>query len=84
MFGVANQNQQSISQLVELPEHRVVEECATPMARTMYRKTQKSKLIQKFSFQPVHHIQEQYIALIDMGKIIRHKVAPLTSGLTMS
>ena len=29
---VANQNQQSISQLVELPEHRVLEECATPMA----------------------------------------------------
>ena len=38
------------------------------MARTMYRKTQKSKLIQKFSFQPVDHIiiQEPYIALIDM------------------
>ena len=42
MFGVANQNQESISQLVdlhELPEHRVVAECATPMACT-----QKSKL----------------------------------------
>ena len=31
---------------------------------------QKSKLIQKFSFQPVD-LQEPYIALIDMGKIIR-------------
>ena len=41
-----------------------------------YRKTQKSKLIQKFSFQPVY-LQESYIALIDMGKIIRHN---LTSG----
>ena len=40
----------------------------------------KSKLIQKFSFQPV----DLYIALIDMGKIIRHKMAPLTSGLIMS
>ena len=37
----------------------------------MYRKRQKSKLIQKFSFQPVD-LQESYIALIDMGKIIRH------------
>ena len=36
-----------------------------------YRKTQKSKLIQKFSFQPVD-VQEPYIALIDMVKIIRH------------
>ena len=36
-----------------------------------YRKTQKSKLIQKFSFQPVD-LQEPCIALIDMGKIIRH------------
>ena len=36
-----------------------------------YRKTQKSKLIQKFSFQPVD-LQEPYIALIDMVKIIRH------------
>ena len=36
-----------------------------------YRKRQKSKLIQKFSFQPVD-LQEPYIALIDMGKIIRH------------
>ena len=26
--------QQSICQLVEFPEHRVVEECATAMART--------------------------------------------------
>ena len=31
-----------------------------------YRKTQKSRLIQKFSFQPVD-LQEPYIALIDMG-----------------
>ena len=34
----------------------------------MYRKTEKSKLIQKFSFHPVD-LQEP---LIDMGKIIRH------------
>ena len=45
-----------------------------------YRKRQKSKLIQKFSFQPVD-LQEPYIALIDMGKIIRHN--PYTSGLIM-
>ena len=36
----------------ELPEHRIVEECVTTYNGT-YRKTQKSKLIQKFSFQPV-------------------------------
>ena len=60
-----NQNQHSISQLVEFPEHRVVEECATPMVCT------ERQLIQKFSFQPVD-LQEPYIALIDMGKIIRH------------
>ena len=47
LVRVANQNQQSISQLVELPEHRVVEEFATSSNGT-YRKTQKSKLIQKF------------------------------------
>ena len=29
-------------------------------------------------------VQQPYIALIDMGKIIRHKMAPLTSGLIMS
>ena len=70
MFGVANQNQQSISQLVELPEHHVVEEFATPMACT----DRHRRAIQAHSevlFPPVDQ-QEPYIVLIDMAKIIRH------------
>ena len=35
-----------------------------------YRKTQKSKLIQKLSLQSVHH-EQAYIALIDIGMIWR-------------
>ena len=62
------------SQLVdlhELLEHRVVEECVALFnSNGTYRKTQKSKLIQKFSPQPVD-LQEPYIALIDMGMIWR-------------
>ena len=62
------------SQLVdlnELLEHRVVEECVALFnSNGTYRKTQKSKLIQKFSLQPVD-LQEPYIALIDMGMILR-------------
>ena len=58
------------SQLVdlhELLEHRVVEECVALFnSNGTYRKTQKSKLIQKFSLQPVDQ-QEPYIALFDMG-----------------
>ena len=41
-----------------------MEECATPMART--ERDRKAS-----SFQPVD-LQEPYIALIDMGKTIRH------------
>ena len=57
--------QQSICQLVEFPEHRVVEECATPMART--ERDRKAS-----SFRSPVDLQEPYIALVDMGKIIRH------------
>jgi hypothetical protein len=61
-----------VSQLVdlqELLEHRVVEECVALFnSNGTYRKTQKSKLIQKFSLQPVD-LQEPYIALINMGMI---------------
>ena len=46
-----------VSQLVNLPEllkHRVVEECVALFnSNGTYRKTQKSKLIQKFSLQPI-------------------------------
>ena len=35
-----------------------------------YRKTQKSKLVQKLSLQPVH-LHEPYVALVDMGMIWR-------------
>ena len=63
-----------ISQLVdlhELLEHRVVEDCVALFNSSgTYRKTQKSKLIQKFSLLPVD-LQEPYIALIDMGMIWR-------------
>ena len=63
-----------VSRLVnlhELLEHRVVEEClALFNSNGTYRKTQKSKLIQKFSLHPVD-LQEPYIALVDMGMIWR-------------
>jgi hypothetical protein len=63
-----------VSQLVDLNdllEHRVVEEClALFNSNGTYRKTQKSKLIQKLSLQPVD-LQEPYTAVIDMGMIWR-------------
>ena len=63
-----------VSQLVdltELLEHRIVEECVALFnSNGTYRKTQKSKLIQKLSLQSVD-LQEPYIALIDMGMIWR-------------
>ena len=63
-----------VSELVNLPElleHRVIEECVGLFnSNGTYRKTQKSKLIQKLSIQPVN-LQEPYTALIDMGMIWR-------------
>ena len=63
-----------VNQLVNLPkllEHRVVEECVSLFnSNGTYRKTQKSKLVQKFSLQSVD-LQEPYVALIDMGMIWR-------------
>ena len=63
-----------VSQLVDLPkllEHHVVEECVALFnSNGTYRKTQKSKLIQKLPMQSVD-LQEPYIALIDMGMIWR-------------
>jgi hypothetical protein len=63
-----------VSELVSLPElleHRVIEECVALFnSNGTYRKTQKSKLMQKLSLQPVN-LQEPYIALIDMGMIWR-------------
>lgn len=62
------------SQLVKLPElleHRVVEECVALFnPNGTYRKTQKSKLVQKLSLQPID-IRQSYVALIDMGMIWR-------------
>ena len=62
------------SKLVKLPElleHRVVEECVALFnPNGTYRKTQKSKLIQKFSLQTIA-VKEPYVALIDMGMIWR-------------
>ena len=63
-----------VSELVNLPElleHRVIEECVALFnSNGTYRKTQKSKLMQKLSLQPVD-LQEPYIALVDMGMIWR-------------
>ncbi|KAL8562138.1 hypothetical protein ACOMHN_041973 [Nucella lapillus] len=63
-----------VSQLVDLPElleHRIVEECVALFnSNGTYRKTQKSKLIQRLSLQHVE-LQEPYVALIDMGMIWR-------------
>ena len=86
-----------VNQLVNLPkllEHRVVEECVSLFnSNGTYRKTQKSKLVQKFSLQSVY-LQEPYVALIDMGMIWRMatptaedrqtKMALHTSGQTTS
>ena len=61
-----------ISQCVDLPqllEHRVVEECmALFNFNGTYKKTQKSKLIQKFSLQYVDP-QEPYVAVDDVDVI---------------
>ena len=63
-----------VSQLVDMPqllEHRVVEECmALFNYNGIYRKTQKSKLIQKLSLQDVD-LQEPYVTLVDMGMFWR-------------
>ena len=63
-----------VSQLVNIPElleHRIVEECVALFnSNGIYRKTQKSKLIQKLSLQSVD-LQEPYTALIDMDMIWR-------------
>ncbi|CAJ1050849.1 hypothetical protein KUCAC02_009112 [Xyrichtys novacula] len=62
------------SKLVKFPElleHCVVEECVALFnPNGTYRKTQKSKLIQKLSLQTIA-IKEPYVALIDMGMIWR-------------
>jgi len=64
------------SQLVNLSEmlqHRVIDECVTLFNYNgAYRKTQKSKLIQKFFLQPIT-LQESYTVLVDtcMGMIWR-------------
>ena len=55
--------------LTELLEHRVVEECVALFnCNGTYRKTQKSKLIQKLSLQ-YGDLQEPYIAIVDIGMI---------------
>ena len=51
-------------------ERRVVECMALFNSNSTYRKTQKSKLIQKLSLQHVD-LQEPYVALVDMGMIWR-------------
>ena len=57
--------------LTELLEHRVVEECVALFnCNGTYRKTQRSKRIQKFSLQYVD-LQEPYIAIVDIGIIWR-------------
>ena len=62
--------------LTELLEHRVIEECVALFnSNCTYRKTQKSKLIQRLSLQSVQ-LQEPYTALIDMGMIWRVGLRP--------
>ena len=57
--------------LSELRQHRVIDECVTLFnCNGTYRKTQKSKLIQKLFLQPIA-LQESYTALLDMGMIWR-------------
>ena len=73
MFRVANQNQQSIS-------------CQSIM---LWKSVQLQWHVQKDTEKQARSevlfpACRPYIALIDMGKIIRHKMAPLTSGLIMS
>jgi len=61
-----------VSKLVdfaELLQHCVVEECmALFNSNGTYKKTQNSKLVQKFYIQCVQ-LQEPYTALIDMGML---------------
>ncbi len=60
-----------LANLHELLEHRVIEECVALFnSNGSYRKTQKSKLIQKLTLQSVD-LQEPHTALIDMGMIWR-------------
>ena len=63
-----------VSELLDLPkslEHHLVEECeALFNCNGTYRKTQKSKLIQKLSLRCVDQ-HEPYTALIDLGMIWR-------------
>jgi len=55
--------------LPELLQHRVVEEYVSLFnSNGTFRKVQKSKLLPKFSLQPVT-LKNIYIALIDMGII---------------
>ena len=55
--------------LSQLLEHRVVEECMTLFnSDDIYRKTQKSKLIQKLSLQSID-LQKPYVAVVDMDMI---------------
>ena len=57
--------------LTELLEHRAVEEhVALFNCNGTYRKTQKSKLIQKLSLKYVD-LQEPYIAIVNIGMIWR-------------
>jgi len=67
--GVINLVEDSqLVNLSELLEHRVIDEClALFNCNGTYRKTQKSKLIQKLFLQPVS-LQESYT---DMGMIWR-------------
>ena len=63
-----------VSQLVDLTdllEHRVVDECMSLFnSNVIFRKTQKSKIIQKMTMNTVE-IQGAYIALVDMGMVWR-------------
>ena len=60
--------------LPELMKHRVSEECLTLFnANGTFRKTQKSKLIQKLALQPLD--VNSYVALVDMG-IMWHLASP--------
>ena len=62
-----------VSGLLSLPElmkHRVSEECLTLFnANGTFRKTQKSKLLQKLALQPLD--VNSYTALVDMWRLAR-------------
>jgi len=56
--------------LTELMKHRISEECLTLCnVNGTFRKTQKSKLVQKLTLQPFNF--NSYTALVDMGMIWR-------------